>query len=175
MYDIGKPMIIDVAGTIKQAVKWALVEILLFVALIAFALSAPFLFTVGAWWFASRFDLAAEVAVVELFVAGPIACAVWMSILSHWPDWVADWKARKAGGYIARSRFSGTVKGIGFMFTGLVGSLLIGLGFTYVAHRLSIIPDHKMLFLMVLPFAVFAPCWLVVLSRWIRRDEYATA
>ena len=171
-------MVIDVAGTMTQFVKWVLVQILLFFAVIAFALSAPFLFTVGAWWFASRFDLAAEVAMAELFVAGPIACAVWMVFLSHWPDWVADWKARRAGGYIPRTfndRFRASAKGTGLMFGGMFVSVLTGLGFTYVAHCLSIIPDHKMLFLMLLPFASFTPCLLVVVSRWIRRDEYATA
>jgi hypothetical protein len=175
MNDIGKPMIIDIAGTIKQLVKWLLIELLLFVAIIAFALSAPFLFTVGALWLAYRFaDYASTWALIYLAV-GPFACAIWMVFISHFPDWVADWKARKVGGYIARDRVHASAKGLGFMISGFFGSLLAESVFTYTAHRLSVIPHHLVLYFAVAPFVIFAPCWLVVLSRWIRRDEYATA
>jgi hypothetical protein len=170
-----KPMIIDIAGTAKQFIKWALIQILLFFAVIAFALSAPLLFTVGALWLAYRFaDYAGTWAIIYL-IAGPFACAVWMVFISHFPDWVNDWKIRKEGDVVTRIRFSGTAKGIGFMFSGLFGSFLAEGVFTYAAHRLDVIPHHLVLYFAVAPFAVFAPCWLVVLSRWIRRDEYATA
>jgi len=166
-----EPIVVDIFGTIKRTLLQVLLFAAYFFALIAFALSAPLLFTVGAWWLASRFDLAAEVAMAELFVAGPVACAVWMAILSHWPDWVARWKAQKAGVRIERT-FDGYVrasaKGTGLMFGGMLVSLLAGLGFTYAAHCLSVIPDNKMLFLMALPFASFAPCWMLVLYRVVR-------
>jgi hypothetical protein len=113
-------------------------------------------------------------AVIYL-IAGPFACCIWMVFISHYPDWVADWKARKAGGYIARSRFSGTAKGLGFMVSGFFGSLFAEGVFTYAAHRLSVIPHHLVLYFAVAPLIIFAPCWLVLLSRWIRRDEYANA
>ncbi len=173
-----QPMIIDVVGTIKELVKWALTQVLLFLGVIFFGLSAPLLFTVGALWLAWRYpDYASTWAVIYLF-AGPFACAIWMVFISHFPDWVADWKARKAGGYIPRSfddRFNASAKGLGFMVSGFFGSLLAEGVFTYAAHRLDVIPHHLVLYFAVAPFAVFAPCWLVVLSRWIRRDEYAPA
>lgn len=48
MHDIGKPMIIDIVGTVNQLVKWVLTEILLFIGVILFGLSAPLIYTVGA-------------------------------------------------------------------------------------------------------------------------------
>jgi hypothetical protein len=171
-----KPMIIDVAGTIKELVKWALTQVLLFLGVILFGLSAPLLFTVGALWLAWRYpDYASTWAVIYL-AAGPFACCIWMVFISHYPDWVADFKARRAGGYIPRSfddRFNASAKGLGFMVSGFFGSLLAEGVFTYAAHRLDAIPHHLVLYFAVAPFAVFAPCWLVVLSRWIRREEYA--
>jgi hypothetical protein len=169
-----KPMIIDVVGTIKELVKRALTQVLLFLGVIFFGLSAPLLFTVGALWLAYRFaDYASTWALIYL-AAGPFACCIWMSIISHFPDWVNDWKIRKAGGRVTRSHFSGTAKGIGFMISGFFGSLLAEGVFTYAAHRLDMIPHHLVLYFAVAPFAVFAPVLLVLLSRWIRRDEYAT-
>lgn len=173
-----KPMIIDVIGTVEHLVKWALVQILLIFAMIAFALSAPLLFTVGALWLAVNCPYEAEFWGMAYLLSGPVACAVWMSILSHWPDWVADWKARKAGGYIPRSfdqRAHAFGRGLGFMFSGLFGSFLAEGIVATAARCLHVLPNHLVLFFSVAPFAVFAPCWLVVLRRWIRRYEYATA
>lgn len=173
-----QPVVIDVAGTIKELVKWALTQALLLLGTLMFGLSAPLLFTVGALWLARRYpDYASTWAVIYLF-AGPFACAIWMVFISHFPDWVADWKARKAGGYIPRSfddRFNASAKGLGFMVSGFFGSALAEGALTYAAHRMSVIPGHLTLFFAVAPFAVFAPVLLVLLSRWIRRDEYATA
>lgn len=172
-----QPVVIDVVGTIKQLVKAVLVEVLLFLAVIAFALSAPLLFTVVPLRLVSQYpDSAGTLALVYL-CAGPFACAVWMVFISHWPDWVSDWKIRRAGGRGYRTwdeRAAASAKGTWFMFSGLFGSFVAGFGFTYVAHVTAIIPDHIMLYFTLVPFAVFAPCWIVVLRRWIRRDEYAT-
>lgn len=170
-----KPMIIDVVGTMKELVKWALPQVLLFLGVIFFGLSAPLLFTVGALWLAWRYpDYASTWAVIYLF-AGPFACAIWMSILSHLPTWGSDWKIRRAGGHVHSYFGRGFQKGISFQFAGLFGSLLSEGVFTCAAHRLNVIPNHLMLFFAVAPFAVFTPVLLVLLSRWIRRDEYATA
>jgi hypothetical protein len=167
--------VIDIIGTAKQCLKWALIQILLFFGVIAFALSAPFLFTVGALWMAYRFADCASTWALLYLVAGPFACAVWMVFISHFPDWVEDWKIRKAGGRVTRSRFSGTAKGIGMMVSGFFGSLLAEGVFTYAAHRFDVIPNHLILYFAVAPFFVFAPCLLVVVSRMLRRNEYATA
>jgi len=164
---------IDIIGTIRELVKRAVKEILLLLGVILFGLSAPLLFTVGALWLALRFaDYASTWAMIYLAL-GPFACCIWMVFISHWPDWVADWKARRAGGYIARSfdeRVHASAKGVGFMVSGFFGSLLAEGVFTYAAHRLDVIPNHLVLYFAVAPFAVFAPCLLVVLSRWMKRE-----
>ena len=49
-----QPMVIDVAGTIKELVKWALREAVLLLGMLMFGLSATLLFTVGAEWLAWR-------------------------------------------------------------------------------------------------------------------------
>jgi hypothetical protein len=82
MYDIGKPIIIDVAGTIEEFVKWALTEILLFIAVILFGLSAPLFYTVGSEYLAWRYpQYASTWAVIYLFT-GPIACCIWMLFIA---------------------------------------------------------------------------------------------
>lgn len=60
------------------------------------------------------------------------------------------------------------------MISGFFGSVSAEGVLTYAAHRMSVVPNHLILFFAVAPFAVFAPCWLVVLSRWIKRDKYTT-
>ena len=172
-----KPMIIDVVGTIKELVKWALTQVLLFLGVILFGLSAPLLFTVGALWLAWRYpDYASMWAVIYLF-AGPFACAIWMVFICHWHS-VRQWqRSGKLDSW--REDHGGMIctvgKSIWFMISGFLGSVLAEGVLTYTAHRMSVIPGHLMLFFAVAPFAVFAPVLLVLLSRWIRRDEYATA
>jgi len=172
-----QPVVIDVVGTIKHFMIWALLEILYFFALIAFALIAPCIFTVGAEYLAWRYpQYASTWAVVYLFV-GPLACAIWMVFICHWhtvrrarkEGRLRTWR-QDEGGYI---RTMG--KSLWFMFTGFCGSVLAEAAITIAAHKYGIIPHHLILFFAVAPFAVFAPCWLVVLSRWIRKDRYATA
>jgi hypothetical protein len=172
-----QPVVIDVVGTVRRFVFWALLQIVYFFALIAFALLAPLIFTVGAEYLAWKYpQYASTWAVVYLFL-GPLACTVWMSPISHWQDWVADYRARRAGKRPARTHsfVYGTVRGLGYMFAGFCGSVLAEAALTIAAHKYGIIPHHLILFFAVAPFAVFAPCWLVVLRRWIRKDRYATA
>lgn len=162
---------IDFFATAESVVKGVLLLFVYVVALLAFALSAPLLFTVGAEWLAWRYPGYASTWGVAYLASGPVACAVWMSILSHWYDWVAEWKARKAGVRVVRTwgdREAAFGKGVGFMFAGLVGSFLAEGAFTYAAHALSVVPGHLMLYFAAAPLAVFAPCWIVLLVRWLR-------
>jgi hypothetical protein len=164
-----QPMIIDVAGTIEQFMKWIAVQVLVILGVIAFGLSAPVLFSVGALWLAWRAADCAPFWALIYLIAGPFACAFWMILLSALPKFVAICKGIRLT-HDRESNIPGSGTAMRFMFIGFFGSILAEGVFTYAAHRMSVIPGHLMLF-----FAVFAPCWLVVLSRWIRRDEYATA
>jgi hypothetical protein len=172
-----QPMVIDVAGTIKELVKWALTQALLLLGMLMFGLSAPLLFTVGAEWLAWRYSAYASTWAVIYIFAGPFASAIWMVLICHWHS-VRQWQRsgkldtwrKDHGGMIC------TVgKSIWFMISGFFGSVLAEGVLTYTAHRMSVIPGHLMLFFAVVPFTVFAPVLLMLLSRWIRRDEYATA
>ena len=48
-----KPTTIDVVGTVEQLAKWVFIQALIFLAVIAFGLSAPILFSLGALWLCS--------------------------------------------------------------------------------------------------------------------------
>jgi hypothetical protein len=172
-----QPVVIDVAGTIKELVKWVLTQALLLLGMLMFGLSAPLLFTVGAEWLAWRYPQYASTWAVIYMFAGPFACTFWMILICHWP---AIQRARRAGGLRTwREDEGGCIRTMGksfcFMIFGFFGSALAEGALMYAAHRMSVIPGHLTLFFAVAPFAVFAPALLVLLSRWIRRDEYATA
>ena len=168
---------IDVAGTIKELLKWAIMQALILLGMLAFGLSAPLLFTLGAEWIAWRYpDYASTWAVVYMF-AGPFACTIWMILVCHWPT---IQRARRAGRLRTwRDDEGGYIRTMGksfcFMFLGFFGSAAAEGFLVYAAHRMSVIPGHLMVFFAVAPFSVFAPVLLVLVSRWIRRDEYATA
>ena len=174
---IGKPIIIDVAGTIEAFVKWALLQIVYLITAFILMALAPLLYTVGAGYVVITYPGFIPTFAVIYLLCGPWFCAAWMSPISHWNDWVLDWKARKSGRryYNPKGRLYTFSRGVSYMFGGLFASYVIEGLFTYVAHLLGLIPNHPMLYFAIAPFAVFAPCWLVVLSRWIRRNEYATA
>ena len=172
-----KPTTIDVVGTVEQLAKWVFIQALIFLAVIAFGLSAPILFSLGALWLAVNFPDSAPTWAVLYLIAGPFACAFWMIILSRLPIIRADWKAAKAGLHVERSfneHMYGAGKAMGFTFVGFVGSLAAEGVFTYAAHVLNVIPNHLILYFAIAPFAVFAPCWMVQVRRWIRRNKYAT-
>ena len=164
-----------IGASLKEIIRIVATVIFLFIALLALALLAPLLFTVGALTLALRFPESAPVWAIVYLILGPFACAIWMSVLSHLPTWVIDWKVRKAGGRIGFHYPRGTMKGTSFMFAGLFGSLLAEGVFTYAAHRMNVIPDHLVLFFSVAPFFVFAPCLLVVLMRSIRQSRLTIA
>jgi len=170
-------MAIDVAGTIKELVKWVLTRALLLLGMLMFGLSAPLLFTVGAEWLAWRYPQYASTWAVAYMFCGPFACTFWMILICHWP---AIQRARRAGRLRAwREDEGGYIRTMGksfcFMIFGFSGSALAEGALMYAAHRISVIPGHLTLFFALAPFAVFAPVLLVLLSRWIRRDEYAIA
>lgn len=166
--------IIDVVGSIKHVVKLMLLEILYIAIAIFLMLSAPLLFTVGAEYLAYKYpDYAGTWAIVYLAV-GPWFCAAWMSPISHWSDWVLRHRLRRQGYDLVLTRterIGAFTRGVGFMFAGLIGSYVIEGVFTYWAHRANMIPNHLMLYFAIAPFAVFAPCWLVVLSRMVRKHQ----
>lgn len=163
-----KPMIIDVVGTIKELVKWALTEILLFIGIILFALSAPFIYTVGAWYVVWRFPQYAGYWGMIYLITAPIACCVWTLFLSAFGF---DRNNKKYTFYRRHARY------MWFMVTGFFGSILAEVVMMVVL--MHVYPgggrDHLLLIFTVVPFVAFSPVILVLLSRWLRRDEYATA
>ena len=76
--------------------------------------------------------------------------------------------------------FSTVAKSVWFMFSGLLGSVAaevifaIGLGKVFPERLSSLNPESAALVFAIAPFFVFAPVLLVLLSRWIRRNMYAT-
>ena len=175
-----QPVVIDVAGTIKELVKWVLMQALLVFGVLVFGLSAPLLFTLGAEWAVWRNpnDLSWGVA---YFFLGPFACAIWMVFICHWHtvrQWqragkLSTWREDHGGIYCTVGR------SIWFMVSGFFGSAIAEAVFFIAGMKAC--PreletrESAMLYFCVAPFAGFAPVLLVLLSRWVRKDEYATA
>jgi hypothetical protein len=176
-----EPMVIDVAGTAREFLKWVLSEILFLLGLLVFGLSAPLLFTVGIEALAlSGADM--RIWGVLYFLTGPLACAIWMVFICHWHSarqWqragqLKTWRQDHGG------IFSTVGKSIWFMISGFIGSVAaevifaIGLGKVFPERLSSLNPESAALVFAIAPFFVFAPVLLVLLSRWIRRNMYAT-
>lgn len=161
-----KPMIIDIAGTVKQLVKLVLTEALWFLGVILFGLSAPLIYTVGAWYLAWQYPQYAGYWATAYLFTGPIACTIWMLFIAPFGF------DRKKFGFVRRH-----ARYMGFGISGLLGSILAETVLMVV--MMELFPrggnNHLMLFFTLAPFAAFAPVLLVLLSRWIRRDEYASA
>jgi hypothetical protein len=120
-----KLIAIDIVGTIRELLKWALKEALLLLGMLMFGLSAPLLFTVGAetlvWQ--NPNDLSWGVA---YFFLGPFACAIWMVFICHWQS---IRRAQRAGNLANwREEHGGIVctvgKSILFMVSGFFGSAI---------------------------------------------------
>lgn len=174
-----EPIIIDVVGTTKELVKWALKEVLLLLGILMFGLSAPLLFTIGMEilaWQGADMSIWAPV----YFFLGPFACAIWMIFICHWHS-VRQWqRAGKLSTW--REDHGGIVctvgKSIWFMVSGFFGSAVaegiflfgISIMFPHSGDRATL-----MLVFAVAPLFVFAPVLVVLLSRWIRRNKYAAA
>lgn len=165
---------IDIIGTIERLTMWMLRQILFFLGTVLFGLSAPLLFTIGAEWLAWRYpDYASIWAVAYLFFC-LFACVFWMILICHWHS-VRQWRRsgeerpwRKCQGSYVRT----LGKSLRFMILGFLGSALAEAALTYAAHRISVIPEHLMLYFAVAPFAVFAPCWIALLRFWLHWDRY---
>lgn len=97
---------------------------------------------------------------------GPIACTIWMLFIAPFGF------DREKFTFVRRH-----VRYMGFMVSGFFGSILAETVLMIVLMKLFPHGGNRHLIgiFAVAPFAVFAPVLLVLLSRWIRRDEYATA
>lgn len=174
-----KLVAIDIIGSINELIKRVLKEILLLLGILMFGLSAPFLFTVGAeilvWQNPTDISWG-----VSYFFLGPFACAIWMVFICHWHtvrQWqragkLSTWREDHGGIY------STVGKSVWFMISGFFGSAIAEGVFVVAAYQ--IFPheptrEGMMIYFAIAPLFVFAPVLLVLLSRWIRRDEYATA
>jgi hypothetical protein len=122
---------------------------------------------------------------VAYFFLGPFACAIWMVFICHWHS-VRQWQreGRNLGimGSNWREAHGGIVytvgKSIWFMLSGFFGSAIAEGIFIVAAYQ--VFPhdptrESMMIYFALAPLFVFAPVLLVLLSRYIRRDEYATA
>jgi hypothetical protein len=175
-----KLVAIDIIGTIKELVKSALKEVFLLLGILMFGLSAPLLFTVGIEALAlSGADM--RIWGVLYFLSGPFACCIWMVFVCHWHT-MRQWQ--RAGKLNTWRQDHGGIyrtvgKSIWFMVSGFFGSVAaevifaIGLGKVFPERLSSLNPESAALVFAIAPFFVFAPVLLVLLSRWIRRDEYA--
>jgi hypothetical protein len=168
-------MIVDIVGSVKQLVMWAVKEVLLLLSIILFGLSAPLLFTVGAEVLVWQ-NPADMGWVPAYFLIGPFACAIWMVFICHFQS-VRQWQRmgkqatwREDHGGI----FHTAGKSVWFMVSGFFGSavaeaiFLFGISamFQHAGDRASL-----MLCFAVAPFFVFAPVLLVILKRCVRKDD----
>jgi len=166
--------IIDIVGSIKHVVKLMLLEILYIAIAIVLMLSAPLLFTVGMQLMVHYCASTAPTWATIYFFVAPWFCAAWMAPVARWSDVVANWQAVKMGTRVKCSkeeRIQRTCIGVVSMFFGLIGSYIAEFAFGYEAHRMGMIPNHLSLYFALAPFAVFAPCWLLVLSRIVRKPQ----
>ena len=151
--------------------------ILLLLGILMFGLPAPLLFTIGAEilvWQSADITTWAPI----YFLLGPFACAIWMVFICRWHT-VRQWQ--RAGKLSTWREVHGDIyctvgKSIWFMVSGFFGSAIAESIFIVAAYR--VFPheptrESMMIYFAIVPVAVFAPVLLVLLSRWIRRDEYA--
>lgn len=174
-----KPTIIDVAGTAREALKWVIEQILFLLGLIAFGLSAPLLFPVGMEILAYRRSHM-EIWAPIYFILAPFTCCIWMVFICHWHT-MRQWQ--RAGKLNTWRQDHGGIfrtvgKAIWFMVSGFFGSVISEVIFLCGINALypgAVDPQAYMLVFAIAPFFVFSPVLLVLVSRWIRRDEYAAS
>jgi hypothetical protein len=122
---------------------------------------------------------------VVYFFLGPLACMIWMVFICHWQS-IRQWqRAGKNLGVMGsnwRKAHGGIVctvgKSLWFMASGFFGSAIaesVLVVTTFKIFPQGLTREGLMAFFAIAPLFVFAPVVLVLLSRWIRRDEYATA
>jgi hypothetical protein len=165
---------IDIVGTMEHFAKWVMLQIVYLFIAFALMLLAPLLFTVGMQLMVHYCAASAPTWATIYFFAAPWFCAAWMAPVARWHDVVANWQAVKMGTRVKvtmQERLQRTCIGVAAMFIGLVGSYIAEFAFGYEAHRMGLIPHHLSLYFALAPFAVFAPCLLVVLYRVIRNRK----
>src|SRR5579863_9095286 len=170
-------MIVDIVGSVKQLMMWAVKEVLLLLSIILFGLSAPLFFTFGVEMLVWQ-NPADMGWVPAYFLIGPFACAIWMVFICHFHS-IRQWqRAGKLDTW--REDHGGLFHTVGksmwFMIGGLFGSAITEGIFLYVLFTTfpqGVDRTGKMLVFAIAPLFVFAPVLLVLLSRWIRRNKYA--
>ena len=162
-------MVIDIAGTAGQFVKWVLSEILFLLTLLVFGLSAPLLFTVGIEALAlSGADM--RIWGVLYFLTGPLACAVWMVFVCHWHT-MRQWQRAEAAEHLASepaaasslhsaSRF-GSWSAVSSAPSPPKLFFAIGLGKVFPERLSSLNPESAALMFAIAPLFVFAPVLLI--------------
>ena len=169
------PVTIDFIGSMESLAKWVVLQFVYLFAAFALMLAAPVLFTVGMQLVAHYYAASVSTWGVAYFFAAPWFCAAWMVPVCHWYETVERWKARKMGMRLAKVDFAVRAarvgRGVMWMFSALIGSYIAEFAFGYAAHRMGMIPNHLNLYFALAPFAVFAPCELVVLYRMLRKRE----
>lgn len=173
-------MAIDIIGTINELIKRALKEFLLLLGTILLGLSAPLLYTVAAELAIWSDPHSVESWGTTYYLLGPFACAIWMVFICHLHS-VHQWNKRgklnswrRDHGGIFRTAGKSTLFMIGGFFGSAVSEAIFLTGSYYVFPHSPSQTDFMVAY-AIAPLFVFAPVLLVLLSRWIRRDEYATA
>ncbi len=145
------------------------------IALILFFASALLLYVAVPFWFllhGVKLAVISDMLTVYLFCA-PFACGFWMTVICHWQTV----RLAQAQGRIKNWRDSegGMVrtvgKSIGFMVMGWFGSALAEFAFCGAAGNLLHSTTGRLEFFAMAPFAVFAPVWIVLLRRCMRRRK----
>jgi hypothetical protein len=165
---------IDIVGSMEQLVKWIALQITYLFIAFALMLLAPLIFTVGMQLMVHYFASSAPTWGTIYFFVAPWFCAAWMAPVARWQDVVNNWHTVKLGIRPKcdwQERMHRTCIGVAAMFIGLVGSYIAEFAFGFEAHRIGMLPNHLSLYFALAPFAVFAPCLLVVLFRVIRNRK----
>lgn len=175
-----QPVVIDVIGTAKGLVVWAIKQVLLLIGIILLGLSAPLLYTVGAELAIMNNPHSVQDWGVAYTMLGPVFCAIWMVFICHWHS---VRQAQRAGNLKTWRRDNGGLfhtagKSTLFMIGGFFGSCVTTAIFVVLSQQFVPYSPSKetlMVAFAIFPLFIFAPVWLVLLRRYIKRDEYAVA
>jgi hypothetical protein len=145
------------------------------IALILFSLAAPLLYALPVVAVASGAKVAASNMIQIEILTGPFVCCFWMILICHWHS---VRRAQREGRLVTWRQDEGGLshtlaKSIAFMFIGFFGSALAEFVFMAVKYYgFNSLVNHdyfaRLAFVVMAPFAVFAPVWLVLLCRWMR-------
>lgn len=175
-----QPVIIDVIGTARGVAIWAIKQVLFLIGLILVGLSAPILYTVVAQLAIMRDPNSVETWGVAYAMLGPVFCAIWMVFICHLHSahkankmgTLSTWRADNGG------LFHTAGKSVLFMIGGFFASCVTtGIYIVISAQFVPYSPSKATLQIAyaIFPIFIFAPVWLTLLRRYIKRDEYAVA